>query len=184
MLIVNLSDKALCNFLLLQLLFHLKMAEFLDGSFKTSPCMKTSLLCENQFFFFLLFWNVVTFIKGHSVVLCYFLQHDEVFLGSLWGSSYRICVFIDQLFYHSVLSMIIQSQNYLYDKVMNCFCGMVDQWKAFNLIFSWDHCQRSSPLQISDIPQTAFKPAQNLSSALVEWSCAVEQFSLKSFIKK
>ena len=25
------------------------------------------------------------------------------------------------------------------------FCDMVDQRKAFNLISSWDHCQRSSP---------------------------------------
>ena len=34
--------------------------------------------------------------------------------------------------------------------MMNCFCGMVDRQKAFSLISSWDHCQRSSPLQISD----------------------------------
>ena len=52
--------------------------------------------------------------------------------------------------------------------VMNCFSGMVDQRKAFSLISSWDHCQRSSPLQISDTPQAGFEPAQNLSSGLVE----------------
>ena len=49
--------------------------------------------------------------------------------------------------------------------MMNCFCGMVDQQKAFGLISSRDHCQRSSPSRISD--------TQNLSSGLVEWSCAV-----------
>ena len=27
--------------------------------------------------------------------------------------------------------------------MINCFCGMVDQRKAFILISSWDHCQRS-----------------------------------------
>ena len=33
--------------------------------------------------------------------------------------------------------------------MMNCFCGMVDRQKAFSLISSWDHCQRSSPSWIS-----------------------------------
>ena len=57
--------------------------------------------------------------------------------------------------------------------MMNCFCGMVDRRKAFSLISSWDHCQRSSPSRISDMPQAGFEPAQNLSSGLVEWSCTV-----------
>ena len=52
--------------------------------------------------------------------------------------------------------------------VMNCFCGMVDRRKAFSLISSRDHCQRSSPSRISDAPRAGFKPAQNLSSGLVE----------------
>ena len=55
----------------------------------------------------------------------------------------------------------------------NCFCGMVDRRKAFSLISSRDHCQRSSPSQISDTPRAGIEPAQNLSSNLVEWSCAV-----------
>ena len=57
--------------------------------------------------------------------------------------------------------------------MMNCFCGMVDQRKAFSLISSGDHCQRSTPLLISDAPWAGFKPVQNLISGLVEWSCAV-----------
>ena len=57
--------------------------------------------------------------------------------------------------------------------MMNCFCGMVDRQKAFSLISSRDHCQRSSPSWISDTPRAGFEPAQNLSSGLVEWSCAV-----------
>ena len=60
-----------------------------------------------------------------------------------------------------------------YELLMNCFCGMVDWRKAFSLISSWDHCQRSSPSRISDTPRAGFEPAQNLSSGLVEWSCAV-----------
>ena len=57
--------------------------------------------------------------------------------------------------------------------MMNCFYGMVDRRKAFSLISSRDHCQRSSPSRISDTPRAGFEPAQNQSSGLVEWSCAV-----------
>ena len=57
--------------------------------------------------------------------------------------------------------------------MMNYFCGMVDGQKAFSLIFSQDHCQRSSPLWISDKPQAGFKPAHNLISGFIKWSCAV-----------
>ena len=59
------------------------------------------------------------------------------------------------------------------DEVMNCFCDMVDRWKAFSLISSWDHCQRFSPSWISDTSRAGFEPAQNLNSGFVEWSCAV-----------
>ena len=57
--------------------------------------------------------------------------------------------------------------------MMNCFCSMVDWWKAFSLISSRDHCQRSSPSRISDTLRAGFEPAQNLSSDFVDWSCAV-----------
>ena len=68
----------------------------------------------------------------------------------------------------------IQGQPYLMIMmIINCFCGMVDRRKVFSLISSWDHCQRSSPSRISDTPRAGFEPAQNLSSGLVEWSCAV-----------
>ena len=57
--------------------------------------------------------------------------------------------------------------------MMNCFCGMVDRRKAFSLISRRDHCKRSSLSRISNTPQAGLEPAQNLSSRLVEWSCAV-----------
>ena len=57
--------------------------------------------------------------------------------------------------------------------MMNLFCGMVDQRKAFSLISSRVHCQRPSPPWISDTPRAGFEPAQNLSSGFIEWSCAV-----------
>ena len=37
--------------------------------------------------------------------------------------------------------------------MMNCFCGMVDRRKAYSLISSRDHCHRSSPSRISDMPR-------------------------------
>ena len=40
--------------------------------------------------------------------------------------------------------------------------------KVFSLISSWNHCQRYSPSQISDMLQAGFEPAQNLTSGLVE----------------
>ena len=57
--------------------------------------------------------------------------------------------------------------------MINCFCGMVNRRKTISLNSSRDHCQRSSPSRISDTPRAGFEPAQNLSSGLVEWSCAV-----------
>ena len=49
---------------------------------------------------------------------------------------------------------------------------MVDWRKVFSLIPSWDHCQRSAPSRISDMPWAGFRPAQNLSLGFVEWSYA------------
>ena len=56
---------------------------------------------------------------------------------------------------------------------INWFCGMVDRWKVFSLISSRNHCHRSSSSRISPVDQAGFEPAQNLSSGLVEWNCAV-----------
>ena len=56
--------------------------------------------------------------------------------------------------------------------MISCFCGMVDQRKAFKLISTWDYWQRSSQSQIFDTPQARFEHAQNLRSAVAE-SCPV-----------
>ena len=42
--------------------------------------------------------------------------------------------------------------------MMNCFCGMVDWQKVFSLVSSQDHCQGSSPLQISDTLWAGYEP--------------------------
>ena len=57
--------------------------------------------------------------------------------------------------------------------LMNYFCGMVKRRKPLSLVSNWDHCQRSSPSQISDTMRLGLEPAQRLSSGFVEWSCAV-----------
>ena len=48
--------------------------------------------------------------------------------------------------------------------LMNCFCGMTDQGKAFSITSSQDHCQRFSPPHISDMPQAGL----NLSRTCVQ----------------
>ena len=50
----------------------------------------------------------------------------------------------------------------------NFFCGMIDRRKAFYLLSSREHCQRSSPSRISDRLQSEFDPAQNLSSGVMK----------------
>ena len=67
----------------------------------------------------------------------------------------------------------VTRSNLMMMRMINCLYGMVDGWKAFSLISSRDQCQRSSPSRISDTPLVGFEPMQNLSSGLVEWSCAV-----------
>ena len=51
--------------------------------------------------------------------------------------------------------------------MMNYFYGVVDRRKAFSLISSLDHCQRSLTSRISDTVWAGFGPVQNLSSGLV-----------------
>ena len=81
-------------------------------------------------------------------------------LGFFIHSGFFSCsVFIHTYTYAETFSLMM---------MMNCFCGMVDRRKAFTLISSRDHCQRSSPSQISDTLRAGFEPAQNLSSGFDE----------------
>ena len=52
--------------------------------------------------------------------------------------------------------------------------------KRTPLIFSWDHCQRFSLLQIPNTPWAGFQHAQNLSLDFNEWSCAVQFLIFKT----
>ena len=48
------------------------------------------------------------------------------------------------------VSLIARIGHLMKMKIMNCFCGMVDQRKTFSLISSWDHCHcRKKDLSLS-----------------------------------
>ena len=67
--------------------------------------------------------------------------------------------------------------------MMNCFCGIVEHRKAFSLISSRDHCQRSSPSRISDTPRAGFEPVQNLRiwAVVITASTRRDEISLRLF---
>ena len=56
-------------------------------------------------------------------------------------------------YYFDIFWKISFSTTLMIMMMMNCFCGVVDRRKAFSLISSRGHCQRSSPSWISDTPQ-------------------------------
>ena len=68
----------------------------------------------------------------------------------------KICMLFLRYYLRNNLQEIYL-RNYLQYMLMNCFCGMVDRYQAFSLISSQDHCQRSSPSQISDTPLAGFE---------------------------
>ena len=53
--------------------------------------------------------------------------------------------------------------------MINCFCSMADWRKVFSLISSWEHCERSSPMRISNALPAGLEPVQNQSSGLIEY---------------
>ena len=61
-----------------------------------------------------------------------------------------LCFILDvQLFFISI-SRIFYVHPFA-RRMMNCFCGMVDQGKVFSLSSSWDHCQWFPPWQSSNL---------------------------------
>ena len=62
--------------------------------------------------------------------------------------------------------------------MMNCLCSINDQQKAFNLISSRDHCQRSSPSWIFDTPRAELKIIFTWS-----WSTHSEEFHKEGLLK-
>ena len=64
------------------------------------------------------------------------------------------------------LKWFLTSIRYNVDNELFLWYGL--QRKVFSLISIRDHCQRSSPSEISDKPQARSETAQNVSSDLVE----------------
>ena len=99
--------KPFYNFILLAIVGKrsiLNVAEFLDLFLKTLLCMETSpVSCEKQSFF-LLFQNVVAFIKS----LYYFLPYDEVLLCSLLNVYYQYLVFMDPVNVYSKSKLLVK----------------------------------------------------------------------------
>ena len=96
----------------------------------------------------------------------------------------RLCnVGIRKFMFIDLLATKKITKNMTYCFKLN-ICMVFNKFSAFSptffslnffksLISSRVHCQRSSPLLIADTLQAGFEPAKNLSSGLVEWSCAV-----------
>ena len=87
------------------------------------------------------------------------------------------CVLLPSRKTTNILSRLANRIKFTYNQyvlmMMKCACVMVDRRRMCSLIFSRDHCQRSSQSWTSDTPWAGFEPLQNLSLCLVEWSCAV-----------
>ena len=109
--------------------------------------------------------NNKTILTILSFIRILYLKQQCNILRCLCSLKFGKSLFSNQFFSFKPLSKMMM--------MMNCFCGVVDRRKEFSLISSRDHCLRFWPSRISDTPGAGFEPAQNLSSGLVVWSCAV-----------
>ena len=53
-------------------------------------------------------------------------------------------------------------------RMLNYFCGMIDQQNTFSVISSYDDCQISSLWQIYVTPRAGFERLLGLSSGVIE----------------
>ena len=83
-------------------------------------------------------------------------------LNELLEFKRKFCMFIamlvDGIPYSVVLFLFTNSLMIMESR----FCGMIDRRKAFSFISIRNHCQRYSPLRISDMLRAGFEPVQNL----------------------
>ena len=97
----------------------------------------------------------------------------------MWNKVEKLCRVLSisyfYIYQYLIFNMLTVAQGVQQSLMMiiNCFCGMVDWRKAFSLISSREHCRRPLPSRIFNTPRAGFEPAQNLSSGLIEWSCAI-----------
>ena len=107
-------------------------------------------------------------IKPHQLEL----SVSPITTSSVEEISERCCVI--KVYIYMMMMMMMM--------MMNCFCGMVDQRKAFSLISSWDNCQRSSPCRISDMLRAGFEPVQTLRKVSVIDSWYITVFFRLQFL--
>ena len=102
----------------------------------------------------------------------YFFSQCDQMRSFLWILSYLLKKFLMENFNSCAVRLALPI-HLIMMKMINFFCCLVDRRKAFSLISSQDHCQRSPLSRIFDTPRAGLEPTQNLCSGLVEWSCAV-----------
>ena len=88
------------------------------------------------------------------------LRNTLAFFNILWS------------FTISALMLLVKSIFQLLKMMMNCLCGTVGLTKEKHLALFLARTIVRDPLH-REFPRAWFEPAQDLSSGLVEWSCAV-----------
>ena len=109
---------------------------FLDVNvFPENGKFMTNVYRKKTFIVVVVYTNFSSFIPlEHQFGLVYTLLHR------------CFCFATDMSKFHFEIEKLKKKYFYLMMMMMmNCFCGMVDRRKAFSLISSRDHCQRSSP---------------------------------------
>ena len=115
--------------------------------------------------FFSMFKTTSDALKCISKTLC-----SKVIWKTLVATILNGCLCVALLLWLTRMIMMMMMMMMI---MINCIYRMVVLWKAFSSISSRYHCQRFSPLQISDTPQAGSEPAQDLSLCFVGWSCVV-----------
>ena len=130
------------------------------------------LLHHTVYFLYLfLTFILIMQVNNLSSLRSFNQKHSSIFLSTSPQNSryYCFCCFSFKI-YCLIVVTLKKTLDLNIDELINYFCGMVDWRKAFRLISSQGHCQRSSLSWISDSPRAGFEPAQSLSSGFVEWS--------------
>ena len=105
-------------------------------SLKTSPCTETCPVSCESHSFFLLFRNVVAFIKS----LYYFLPYDEVLVCSLLDVCFHHFVFMDPVNGYSKSKLLVKEQVLLKCKIsFGCVSFVIFVIPVFYFDQSSDH---------------------------------------------
>ena len=110
----------------------------------------------------------------HYIATILLIRKKLVATKAVWSDWYKKHLLRPQIILRYILKhaiipgFLLMKMNELLNWWWIAFCGMVERRKAISLISSRDHCQRSSPLRISNTLRTRFEPEQNPISDLAE----------------